>query len=267
MGASRSVWNAAEVMRYVSARLSITLHNSKTDWRSQCPIHHGDGPNFSINPSTGQWYCHSQCKRGGGLVALEQELNGGTHEEAGMRVRAIVGGCHNTVNSKHRNGKRKNGARATLVKTYDYVNAQGDLLHQTVRYEPKNFRQRRPDGKGVWIWNLNGIDPVLYNLPAVRDADEVVIVEGEKDADTLIRLGFVATTCAMGSGHWRDRYSSVLLGKKVRIIPDNDEKAGEIHARQVAESLARMGVQDVLVARVPAPHKDSTEWVEAGATR
>ena len=54
---------------------------------------------------------------------------------------------------------------------------------------PKDFRQRQPGNNGNWIWNLKGIDPVLYNLPALIAASEVFMVEGEKDADSLMELG------------------------------------------------------------------------------
>src|SRR5215475_11219623 len=33
-----------------------------------------------------------------------------------------------------------------MVKTYDYLDEADELLFQVVRYEPKDFRQRRPDG-------------------------------------------------------------------------------------------------------------------------
>ena len=51
-----------------------------------------------------------------------------------------------------------------IVKTYDYKDESGQLLYQVVRYEPKDFRQRRPDGQGGWIWNLQGVRRVLYRL-------------------------------------------------------------------------------------------------------
>jgi len=38
-----------------------------------------------------------------------------------------------------------------IVATYDYTDESGNLLFQVVRYDPKDFRQRRPDGKGGWI--------------------------------------------------------------------------------------------------------------------
>ena len=34
-----------------------------------------------------------------------------------------------------------------IVATYDYTNAQGELIHQSIKYDPKGYGQRRPDGK------------------------------------------------------------------------------------------------------------------------
>ena len=74
-----------------------------------------------------------------------------------------------------------------------------------MRYEPKDFSQRRPDGNGGWIWKnlFKDVKPILYRLPEVVNANEVLIVEGEKDCDNLSELGFVATTCPMGAKKWR----------------------------------------------------------------
>jgi len=123
-----------------------------------------------------------------------------------------------------------------LIKTYDYTDAQGKLLFQVCRYEPKGFRQRRPDGKDGWIWNLQGIETVLYRLPKVLESQEILIVEGEKDADNLALLGFTATTCPMGAGKWREHFNEVLKGKDLILCPDNDDPGRE-HMRQVALSL------------------------------
>ncbi|MDZ4245779.1 MAG: hypothetical protein U1D67_01530, partial [Dehalococcoidia bacterium] len=57
-----------------------------------------------------------------------------------------------------------------LVKTYDYTDATGVLLFQVCRFEPKDFRQRRPDGQGGWIYDLKTVVPVLYRLPAIMAA-------------------------------------------------------------------------------------------------
>ncbi|MFL5337462.1 MAG: hypothetical protein ACJ8H8_30885 [Geminicoccaceae bacterium] len=57
-----------------------------------------------------------------------------------------------------------------IVETYDYRDEVGGLLFQVVRYEPKAFRQRRPNGLGQWVWNLDGIERVPYRLPELLAA-------------------------------------------------------------------------------------------------
>jgi len=102
--------------------------------------------------------------------------------------------------------------------------------------EPKDFRQRQPDGNGGWTWNLKGIEPVLYRLPKILNTDEVIIVEGEKDSDNLSNLGFTATTCPMGAKKWKPEYNEQLKGKSIVLIPDNDNEGRE-HMTRVAQSL------------------------------
>jgi hypothetical protein len=83
---------------------------------------------------------------------------------------------------------------------------------------------------------MGGVEPVLYNLSAVLESDEVWIVEGEKDADNLNWIGFTATTNFDGAGKWRESYTEALRGKTVFIIPDNDDE-GRKHAQKVAREL------------------------------
>lgn len=154
-----------------------------------------------------------------------------------------------------------------IVATYDYTGADGTLIYQVVRYEPKSFAQRRPDGAGGWAWNLTGVTRVLYNWPAVEAAitvgRKVFLVEGEKDAETLRDLGLTATTNAGGAAKWDTRYSEILNRGTVIILPDNDGP-GRTHARIVADQLA-----DCIVIELPGlpPKGDVTDWVNAGGTR
>jgi DNA primase len=113
-------------------------------------------------------------------------------------------------------------------------------LFQVVRFEPKDFRQRRPLGGGKWAWEIRGVARVPYRLPGliagVKEGRTIYITEGEKAADSLTVLG-VATTCSPhGAGKWRDEYSAYLKDADVVILPDND-KPGEQHAAMVANSL------------------------------
>ncbi|MBN2566029.1 MAG: hypothetical protein JXB46_10005, partial [Candidatus Eisenbacteria bacterium] len=108
------------------------------------------------------------------------------------------------------NGGRPPGGAPKLVATYDYESEDGSLLFQVCRYDPKDFRQRRPDGNGGWIWNLTGVRRVLFRLPrvleAARSGETVYVVEGEKDVLSLEAAGVVATCNSGGAGKWREAY-------------------------------------------------------------
>ena len=102
----------------------------------------------------------------------------------------------------------KKEQKLTKVATYEYQDALGELLFEKIRYVDqdgrKTFRQRRPDGSGGWEYSLGDTPKVLYNLPAVAAAvaagSSIFVVEGEKDAETLISMGIVATTMPGGAG-------------------------------------------------------------------
>ena len=58
----------------------------------------------------------------------------------------------------------RDGNKGRIVAKYDYIDDAGTLLYQVLRLEPKSFRQRRPDGNGGWIWELDQ-RRVLYRWP------------------------------------------------------------------------------------------------------
>ena len=151
-----------------------------------------------------------------------------------------------------------------IAKRYPYQDEAGKLLYEQVRFDPKDFRFRRPDGTGGWIWNLQGVKKVLYHLPEVLAGDEVVITEGEKDADLLHSWGLVSTCNPGGAGKWTDEYSQVLTGKKVVVLQDDDEP-GRKHAEQVAASVAQYAAEVKLMPPFQAA-KDVSEWAEKGGT-
>lgn len=155
----------------------------------------------------------------------------------------------------------KSDIKPKLVASYDYIDETGKQVYQALRLEPKSFRQRRMGEDGKWIWNMEGVRRILYNLPKVLKATRVIIVEGEKDADNLSRLGFIATCNVGGAGKWLEGYNNALKGKEVVICGDND-KAGEEHVNLVRESLAGK-VKSVRQVKIPLPHKDVSDFLEA----
>lgn len=95
---------------------------------------------------------------------------------------------------------RPPGAERRAVATYTYHDEARTLLFEVVRFPPKDFKQRRPDGRGGWIWDLHGVRRVLYRLPEIRRQATVYLTEGEKDADRLWTHGIPATTNPGGAG-------------------------------------------------------------------
>jgi putative DNA primase/helicase len=106
-----------------------------------------------------------------------------------------------------------------IVATYDYLDEDGALIFQVVRFDPKQFMQRRPNGTGGWIWKTAKTRRVLYRLPqviaGVKAGDTIYICEGEKDVHALEQAGVVATCNPMGAGKWRKEYGKPLRGARV----------------------------------------------------
>lgn len=127
-----------------------------------------------------------------------------------------------------------------ILSTYDYRDREGELLYQVVRFDPKDFRPRRPDGFGGWKYSLEGVTRVLYRLPEILKAPierPIYFVEGEKDADTLSNLGLVACTLAGGSNtKLKPGILAPLRDRSVILVPDNDEPGREF-MRRVVEML------------------------------
>ena len=154
-----------------------------------------------------------------------------------------------------------------IVDKYDYVDAKGNFLFQVVRYAGHDFSQRRPDGKGGWIWGLknSGLPMVLYNLPSVIKAEEIVVVAGEKDClNVTKKTGMVATTNVGGEARkWEEENTQYFKDKDVYIVPDNDER-GIKHANEVAEALFGTA-KSVRICNICAGMEnkaDSSDWLE-----
>jgi 5S rRNA maturation endonuclease (ribonuclease M5) len=181
------------------------------------------------------------------------------------RIFALVGEKDAATNSAPKTQKR-------IVETYDYTDAAGKLLFQVVRFDPKDFRQRRPDDNGGWIWNMDGVKRVLYRLPgvieAVKAGQVVYLPEGEKDCEALVKLGLCSTCNPGGAGKWVPQYTATLTGAKIIIIADKD-KPGREHAELVARNLEgkAMSINVIeLPDRSDRKVKDAADWIQAGGT-
>ena len=170
--------------------------------------------------------------------------------------------------------KAREQAPRRVVAEYKYTDDDGELLFVKVRYEPKDFRVKRPDGRGGWTYKLGDTRRVLYRLPdvlaAIRDRKTVFLVEGEKDADRLAGLGYTATCNFDGAAKagyrpkWRPEYGDMLRDADVVIVRDRDE-AGEGHARAAyADLKAKAASVRVVQAAVTSKGADLSDHLNAG---
>ena len=151
-----------------------------------------------------------------------------------------------------------------VVCHYEYQDADGEPYLRVTRKSDKSFAQSHWDLDG-WVFGKPKGDPVPYRLPDIiaRPDETIWLVEGEKDADNLAALGLLATTAPGGGsafpmtpefGRWFD-------GRTVVAIADNDSTGAKWRER-VSHAIA-----DVTHLSMPAPHKDVTDWLQAGGTR
>jgi putative DNA primase/helicase len=217
-------------------------------YKARCPAHDDDRPSLTVDLG----------KQGQVLLKCF----------AGCTFEAILAALDLSASDLYpENGKAKSSQLGEIATTYDYVDEDGVLLFQTVRLLPKDFKQRRPDGRGGWIWKLDNTRRVLFRLPQLRKAiaegRPVYVAEGEKDVLSLEVAGVAATCNPMGAGKWRDQYSETLRGADVVIVQDEDEP-GRAHARRIAEALQALARGVRIVA--PALGKDAHDHLTAGKT-
>jgi len=251
--------NSPEVESFLG--LVDVVRDGNGQWQARCPCRNDDSnPSLSISQGNdGRVLLH--CHRGNGC-SVEDICT-----SVGIQVADLM--PKKSDMSQQRAEKKKEFTK--FVKSYDYVDESGNILFQKVRYVDqdgkKTFRQRRPGANGEWIYSLGDTPKVLYNLPAVikakNDGFYIWVVEGEKDADTLMEAGVIATTMPGGAGKWLDIHTEALRGAYVQIVADNDEP-GKKHADYVYRELAAAGCS-VGVWQSPIA-KDITDHLQAGGT-
>jgi putative DNA primase/helicase len=249
-----------------------------------CPAHDDKNPSLSITEGDDGKilvHCHHGCTAEEIAAAL------------GIEMRDLMPDTRPTPQCAKRPPSK-------IVATYPYRDADGNLVYHVVRMDPKDFRQRRPHPDGEhWIWGLTAgkyyqgrdgdwrpaprdytgetttfpaVKPTIYRLPEILQCKAhgrpIVIVEGEKDVDSLTRLGIPATCNSGGAGKFHllpPEVLEVFRGMRVGILPDNDVP-GRKHGEAVVSILSPLAAE-IRITTVPDPHKDVSDWIAAGAVR
>lgn len=250
-------------------------------------------PSVNVTMNGDGWLFFDHGQKAGGDELKLVELAHGCERKKAMEIYHTMAGVEwktSTASSGNRNPNSKQ------VAWYDYLDEDGRLRHQTVRFEPglsigqsKSFAQRRPAQPGMtqatrsgrkeakkdnrdgrwWLWTLEGIEPVLFNLPAILSTSgEIWLVEGEKDALALGKFGVVVTTAPMGAKNWRESYTQSLAGRDVVLCGDSDA-AGVAHLLTVGRALRTAGCsvstikwEAVVGERATAEKWDAAKFLE-----
>jgi putative DNA primase/helicase len=226
------------------------VRQTSEGWCARCPAHDDRIPSLCI--AQGQ----------DGRILLKCQ--------AGCSAGAIVQALGLRLTDLFPPRERPGSSLGEIIAHYDYGDEKGRLLFQVVRFSPKTFRQRRPDGAGGWKWGLGNVQRVLYRLPQLLAAsaeETVFLVEGEKDADALAGLGVTATTNPGGAGKWRSAYHAPLRDRHVCVLPDNDP-IGRDHAASVAHALVGVAAR-VRVLELPGlpPKGDVSDWLKGDGSK
>lgn len=117
---------------------------------------------------------------------------------------------------------------------YQYLDKNGELVAEKVRYKNKTFfwRSKKPDGSYDYHKPKN---VPLYNGTVLEKAEAVFLVEGEKDVDTLTKYGLPAVSLPNGA-HWENEYVAYFSDKVIIILPDNDD-TGRDYAKAALKAL------------------------------
>lgn len=184
-----------------------------------------------------------------------------------------------------------------VIKVYKFKNEDNKILYLKLRTKGKKFLHVRLIDNYL-IWGLKGgsyyetfegsnifsanekstkkievkeQEKILYNLPnvinAIREDKTIYIVEGEKDANNLIKNGLIATTTSTGGGggrdKWNDSYSQYFKSAKVVLLPDNDNSGIEF-ANKVKAAILNYCFRVKVLVISNKEKGDVSDWLEEG---
>lgn len=209
----------------------VRWKSSGTGFKALCPCHADKAPSLDIDSKDGRALiiCRAGCKTEDILRAV------------GLNWSDVMPDLPQQNGQPLFRDWYKLNRKYPIVAIYDYTDADGRYLFSNIKFlqpDGKTFRQYVlnedrtdviHDQNGKRIWNAQGRKS-LYNLPglirAIQDGETVYIVEGEKDCETLQKIGLVATTSGSARS-WSNSFSQYFEGADVVLLPDNDAPGAE----------------------------------------
>lgn len=239
-------------LREILNLLDVERKISETSYQCRCPHHFDSRASMTVTEKDGRIlvYCHAGCE-------TEDIL-----EDIGLTMGDL------TVKPAAAEDFGGEPWQRGLEAVYDYFNEAGEYRYSKLRYRGKRIfngvieRGRGCDFKAV------PKDRHLYRLPQLiehtekKPGEPVYIVEGEKDADTLAKMGLAATT-AGGANQWRRDFAKYFKSARVVILPDNDGPGKEL-AERIVKDIKGICHAYKVVGTSTAEHGDVTDYMGEG---
>ncbi|HEX7999609.1 MAG TPA: hypothetical protein VF528_14575 [Pyrinomonadaceae bacterium] len=219
-----------------------------SNWTAQCPAHQDDRNSLSINQGDDGrtlLHCFAGCSTENICIVI------------GIELKDLMPDTN----------------QSRIVQTYDYRDESGVLLYQNCRFEPKDFRQRKPNGQGGWEWKLNGVRRVPFGLPElIEGLNEqpdryVILTEGEADCINTRSCGFISSSFKS----WKSDFNKFITNAHVVLLIDHDKsgvKQAADAARIIKGCVRTLKIVDLFDGEpLPDKHgKDVSDWFAAGGT-
>ena len=228
-----------------------------------CPAH--DDKQASLTITKGRkctlFYCHAGCSidRILGAAGLEKKDIFYDTEPRNPNWKAYV------------EGREKRRIEAV----YTYVSINGDYAFTKLRLEGKkiiygklqNDRFSYGLGHDVGRKSYKAIYGSLQAIKkAIADGKPIFIPEGEKDADTLTKQGYISFTYG-GCADWQSDFSTLVQGADVYILADNDEPGKRV-AETIQNDIKGVAKSSRVIVPMPdVPKADITDYFSAGHTK
>lgn len=283
-------------VRDALAQRGDPMKGHHADFKARCPIHDDNEASLHVSYISGDdgrvlltcFGCHGDYRDIAASLGLsvadlfdrplpprEQRVGRSVNRRKTGKRWGRIGPLPAPIAAPARDDEPEEKLSWTVVDTYDYATADGEVIQQVVRKEAtttagkrrKTFAQAYFTSQGKVARKPQGFEPTWYRCPELVDAladDETVwILEGEKDVHTAESLGVVAATNAGGAGSLAEPMLDHLEGGKIRVVVDRDG-AGYQRGAQLLDALADRADVRVFLPRSLEDHSDLTDHVEAG---
>lgn len=258
-------------------RLFDVRHRNGNSCQCICPSHKDKTASLTITKGDNGkvlLHCHANCSTEDVLqkVGLSMhDLNEDYHETHWMNKIEWYYSTNAEWNDIYGNKHTGYGDGVKVIAEYPYYDELGKYLYSKIRIEGGLI-----DGKLIRYYFVDKAADkanackrddsphVLYKLPNFlkyrNKVKNVFIVEGEKDVETLLKIGFCATTMGSASD-WRKDFARHFKGLNVIILRDNDN-AGKKCAETIKNDLLHYAHSVSIVNPSENDHGDVTDYIQ-----